>query len=425
MIPEMNGSIQRVSGPPRPEAAPAPAPRPAEPADRVSLGSPPGAEHLQRPAGNAGISARASTRELYFGSNRGMKMKFTLKPPNQHFTKGFWTLEHINWSGAGTSFLDLGCKPGEIAQPDREGSEPLGRLIRTTDGWLGESVKESNLPYTRISRSKLCTFLGDDGTIQMTLTELFREGGGAIYRLDADAYLRDRNCTPPVQRTYVFGPEEENPTPPFPFHQSEKKRELSSLDQFAGEWATQASMARMAPSEKAPSGGWKVHLKRPWRVENDIMLSDQMKVDSEQDRGPYEKALFDRWKRVPGGWQTVDRAPATPENFDRVNEARLRTLLTDEGAVFMTLYEEYMDGRKCAFILDSSDYLGDPGKPPSVLASQYYSANNPLDEKALLAEAAKKKLNIGQSPSKGDGTVEEEENWLVIDGLKLNVQQGS
>jgi len=392
-------------------------------ADKVTLGAATTTEAQQSDPRQRAIPARASTRELYFGSNRGQKITFTQKPPNNHFKKGFWVLDHVDWKGAGNQFLDLGSKPGTVCQPDREGNEPLGRLIRTRSGWLGESLTESNLPYTRITRSKLCTFIGDDGTITMTLTELFREGGGAIYRLDADAYRRNNRIMPPVLEKCVFAPGEEVANPSFPFKESPKKKELSSLEGLTGEWATHASFARRGPSEEAPSGGWQVHLKRPWQVENDLMLSDAQAQGFEQPRGPYEKQIFDRWTRVSGGWQNIDRARPTPENFDQVNEARLRTLLTDEGHVFMTLYEEYVDGTRCAFILDSGDYMADPGMPPAVLASQFYSAENPLDEKALLAMVAKKKLNIDQPKPDNESTVEEGNGWIVIDGIRMKVNE--
>lgn len=394
------------------------------PGDSVSIsGNPPPEAHtILKTSSPTNLPARASTRELYFGSRRGTKITFTDEGPTNHFPKGYWKLDRVNWTGAGTDFLDKAAKPGTIMQDDREGAEPLGRLIRTADGWIGESIKESNLPYTRITRSKLITNLVDDGSMEMTLIELFRDGGGAVYRLNADAYRENPGCTPPVLKTHVF--DGELASTGVSFHSSGSKRELSTLDFFTGSRATQATFSKMPSSSESPQGGWKVHLKRPWEVENDLLLQNQNNAGFQVDRGPYEKALFDGWKRVEGGWQNIDRARPTPENFDQVNEARLRTYLTDNGAVYMTLYEDYMDGSKCCFIIDSAEYMKNPGKIPTTLASQYYSTTEPLDEKALLGEAAKKKLSVGKDSEadKTAGTVEEGNDWIAIDGVKLPVK---
>jgi hypothetical protein len=394
------------------------------PGDTVSLsaGRPAESETIPGKPQPVRLPARASTRELYFGSRRGMRTTFTDETPSKNFPKGRWKLDFVNWTGAGTNYLDKAAKPGTIMQDDREGAEPLGRIIRTSDGWTCESIKESNLPYTRITRSKLITYLGDDGSTEMTLIELFREGGGAVYRLNADAYRQNPGCTPQVLRTCVF--DGDIASAGISFHCSGSKKELSSLDCFAGSHATQATFTKMTSSGESPQGGWKVHLKRPWRVENDLILRNDSKAGSEVDRGPHEKALFDGWKRTDGGWQNIDSAKPTPENFDQVNEARLRTLLTDDGAVFMTLYEEYMDGSKCCFIIDSAEYMKNPGRIPPVLASQYYSAEHPLDEKALLLEAARKKVPAAENSGTG-GTVEEEKGWITIDGVKIAVRDGA
>jgi len=83
-----------------------------------------------------------------------------------------------------------------------------------------------------------------------------------------------------------------------------------------------------------------------------------------------------------------------------------------------------MDGSKCCFIIDSAEYMKNPGKIPTTLASQYYSTTEPLDEKALLGEAAKKKLSVGKDSEadKTAGTVEEGNDWIAIDGVKLPVK---
>ncbi|MDQ7826909.1 MAG: hypothetical protein RDV48_29185 [Candidatus Eremiobacteraeota bacterium] len=390
------------------------------PADRVSL-SP-----KSRPAkGGARGSGKASSLELFFRDGPGA-VGCAREAPSKDRMKGKWTVTLKRpFGGTGTLSLDNGAREGAVAFHGAPGGAAPGRIIRADGGWIGESVIESNLPYTLISRSKMIMWLGDDGAREMTFVELWRDGGGAVYELDAESYFAGRCSMPPMLKRHFF---EEGETPPVAFHASAPRRELSSLDSFFGGGTETARPRWTAPSAEHPEGAWNVSMRRHSGPPKEITLKPGSPEGERRDCRGFDRAALDTWERAGSGWQSSDTAKATPENFDTVESASLKTVLDDEGFISMILYESYMDGGHCAFALDGMELLKNPSKAPPVLAKQYYGADHPLDGAALKDEALRKKYGGEgpQAPAPPHGGISEDDEgqWILIDGLRIPVKNG-
>lgn len=365
---------------------------------------------------------KASQIDQFFDSE-SMKASFNRLEPDDRFPKGGWMIEYRNRQFTGSMPLRGDAQPGRIISDDEPGHRPFGRFTRTQDGWLGEAIVESSDPQSPIHRSMMTTSVGDDGRMEMCLMELNRDGGGSIYELDFDAYLKDPHCIPPIVDTYVFPPQDRDPQPPFPYHASPKVRELSTVGDFFGPGVPHAEVRRKPPSQYSPQGGWEVHIPNPIRM-GDILINLADHQPAGYQSSSITEQPFGTWERIQGGWVSINNAKITPENFGQIRSSHLKTTLGDDGSILMTLYENYESGGGCAYELDVGEYLRHPQKPPPVLSSQPFAEGETVNETRLRAEAMEKQF-APKVPREDDNTIRVEDEWIVIGGVRLPVNQES
>jgi hypothetical protein len=340
----------------------------------------------------------------------------------REFPQGGWKIEFkgFNTQGPNAVHLDNSHYQGIIINSDTPENRPFGRWKRLKEGWVGESTLVSEDPQSAIARSMLSTYLGDDGKMEMVLTEMKRGGGGILYHLDSEEYLKNPGITPPVKAHFDFPRGEINPSPPFPYHTSipDKGQPLSAR-QFFRDWIADFEPRWAMPSLHTLQPGWEVKLNVPLSASDVMVVLGRGEQAGTKKTGedPFDKECRMEWERVQGGWRHIKEGKLIPEGFINLQESSLETVLRDDGTVALTLKEKYETADGCVFELDGKDYIDNPRKPPAVLSTRPFGAKRAGEGNGMSPVAE------GESNEDDREDVLKGDDWLIIGGIKIEVNK--
>lgn len=211
----------------------------------------------------------------------------------------------------------------------------------------------------------LRTYLPEQGEPEQVLWEVFRDGGGVVYRLKGPL---DGSAAPEVADVYAYVPGEE-PRPPF-FHYAHPTPPTPGLEELFTR-GNRASFRREPVGEHFPAGGWSVRYNSR-KFKGELHLRDQHPPTYEHSGSLDEDPMFRCWTRIEGGWLNVAQAEFSPEMFGRFSGSRLLTTLTDSGEVRMELRVDRLGGGGQVYQLrvDGLEH----GGIPDVIGVQEFSA---------------------------------------------------